>query len=224
MSNNLSLFDITGPIMIGPSSSHTAGACRLGYAARRILGEDVSSVIFHLYGSFKETLKGHGTDRALLGGILGFLPDDIRIRDSFQIADESGVMYAFIKEDEEEDHPNTVKIELIGKTGEKKIVKGQSVGGGNIRITQIDKTNLKIDGKYCTLVTRHWDRVGIVQEVTGILNKCNVNIAQMSLYREAVNDQAYMIIEADDPISKECLEAVQNVAKMQYAAVIDKLY
>jgi L-serine dehydratase len=224
MSSNLSLFDITGPIMIGPSSSHTAGACRLGYAARKILGEEVSSVIFHLYGSFKATLKGHGTDKALLGGVLGFLPDDERIRSSFDIADEKGVMYAFVKEDEEEDHPNTVKIELMGVTGTKKVVKGQSVGGGNILITQIDKTNLRIDGKYCTLVTRHWDRVGIVQEVTGMLHKYNVNIAQMSLYREAVNDEAYMIIETDDPIDKECLEAVLAINKMQYAVVIDRLY
>ena len=224
MSKKLSIFDITGPIMIGPSSSHTAGACRLGFSARKILGEEVKSITFHLYGSFKATLEGHGTDRALLGGVLGFLPDDERIKDSFKIANERNVKYKFVKEDEQPDHPNTVKIELIGKSNRKRTIKGQSVGGGNILITQIDQTNLQIDGKYDTLVTRHWDRVGIVQEVTGILYKNNINIAQMSLYREDVNDRAYMIIDVDDKINPECLEAVLAVEKMEYAIIIEKLY
>ncbi|MFP4456945.1 MAG: L-serine ammonia-lyase, iron-sulfur-dependent subunit beta [Clostridia bacterium] len=224
MSKNLSVFDITGPIMIGPSSSHTAGACRLGYSARKILGEDPISVTFHLYGSFKATLEGHGTDRALLGGVLGFMPDDEEIRNSFKIAKMKNLEYKFIKEDDQADHPNTVKIELAGLSGSKKVVKGRSVGGGNILITQIDQTSLQIDGKYHTLVTRHWDRVGIVQEVTGILYKNNINIAQMSLYREDVNDQAYMIIDVDNKINPECLEAVLAVNKMEYAIIIEKLY
>lgn len=224
MSKKLSVFDITGPIMIGPSSSHTAGACRLGYAARKILGEKPSSATFYLYGSFKATLEGHGTDRALLGGVLGFMPDDERIRESFKIAKDNNLVYKYIKEDDQANHPNTVRIELVGVSGNKRVIKGHSVGGGNILITQIDQTNLQIDGKYDTLVTRHWDRVGIVQEVTGILYKNNINIAQMSLYREDVNDQAYMIIDVDDKINPECLEAILNVDKMQYAIIIEKLY
>lgn len=224
MNRKLSVFDIVGPIMIGPSSSHTAGACRLGYAASKILGEEISSVVFHLYGSFKATLEGHGTDRALVGGVLGFMPDDARIKDSFTWAKKQNLSFQFIKEDEQVDHPNTVKIELTSVSGTKKIVKGQSVGGGNILITRINETDLRIDGKYDTLVTSHQDRVGIVQEVTGILYQNSINIAQMTLYREGIDDQAYMIIEVDDKINPEFLETFLAIPEMEHAIIIKKLY
>lgn len=224
MKNILSAFDISGPVMIGPSSSHTAGACRLGYAAQRILGEQVKLVTFHLYGSFRETQKGHGTDKALLGGILGFQPSDERIRDAYSIADERSIEYQFSNEQSDEEHPNTVVFELEGVAGNKKIIKGISIGGGNICITKIDATNLQINGKYNTLITKHWDRPGIVQKVTAILAKYQINIAQMNLYREHRNDFAYMILEADQIIEHECTLDIEAIPDMVFAVAINKLF
>ncbi len=224
MINDISVRDIVGPVMIGPSSSHTAGACRLGYAARRILAEEPVKVVFHLYGSFRYTAQGHGTDRALVGGILGMLPDDERIKDSIALAQAAGLDFAFVSEEELPDHPNTVRFEIIGESGAAKMIEGQSVGGGNIVITKIDNTSLRFSGKNDTLVTRFIDRVGLVQDVSGVLAGFGLNILQMSFYSEGVYEEAYMIIEVDEKISSECLEAVLTVKGMTFGVAIEKLY
>ncbi len=224
MKNILSAFDIIGPIMIGPSSSHTAGACRLGFAAHKILGEGVRQVIFHLYGSFKETLTGHGTDKALLGGILGLQPSDERIRDAFELAHERQIYYSYINMPGEEDHPNTVVFKLTGVNGSEKTIKGSSIGGGNIIITRIDDTDLRFTGKYSTLITKHWDQPGIVLKVSAILADSQVNIANMNLYRTYRNDIAYMIIETDQQIKPEYLDQIKTIADVEFAVAIEKLF
>ena len=224
MKKILSAFDITGPIMIGPSSSHTAGACRLSYAAQKILGEEVTQVVFQLYGSFKETLNGHGTDKALLGGILGFEPSDERIRMAYELAMQKKLNYSFIKMHNEADHPNTVVFKLTGVNGAQMEIKGASVGGGNILITKIDNTDLKFTGKYSTLITRHWDQPGVVLRVSEILTKYHINIANMNLYREYRNDLAYMIIETDENITQQCLDHIRAVTGVDYAVAIARLF
>ena len=143
-----SAFDIIGPIMIGPSSSHTAGAVRLGLMARAILGEEVKIINIKLYGSFAQTYKGHGTDRALIAGIMGFKPDDERIRNSLEIAKEKNIEFNFSKVDLEDAHPNTAIIELIGVTDRKIEVTGASIGGGNIIISAVNNysSSYTVDG------------------------------------------------------------------------------
>jgi len=147
MAKDYSVFDIVGPNMIGPSSSHTAGAARLGKTASKIAGKPVKEVKFLLHGSFAETYKGHGTDKAIVGGILGFQPDDARIKESFELAEQAGVKFEFIKTDLGDNvHPNTVKIEMVLEDGSKSTVMGASIGGGNIKLTEMDGLALDFNG------------------------------------------------------------------------------
>ena len=153
MAKDYSVFDIVGPNMIGPSSSHTAGAARLGKSASKIAGKPVKEVNFLLHGSFAETYKGHGTDKALVGGILGFDPDDARIKYSFELAKEQGVKFEFIKTNLGENvHPNTVKMEMILEDGSKSTVMGASIGGGNIKLTEMDGLALDFNGSRSAVV------------------------------------------------------------------------
>lgn len=147
------VFDIVGPVMIGPSSSHTAGAVRLGLMARKILGEPAVRADINLHGSFAQTYRGHGTDKALIAGILGFAPDDERIREALQLAEEKGLSYRFQKVNLEQAHPNTAVIHLTGTSGRTARVRGSSVGGGNIRITNIDGYEVELTGTYPALIT-----------------------------------------------------------------------
>ena len=160
MREHYSIFDITGPIIIGPSSSHTAGACRLANAARAILGQEVARAAVHVYGSFAETLSGHGTDRALVGGLLGIPPDDERLVDSFDLAKKNGLDFRFEIEDETPASANMVLFELTGRKGLSMSIRGASIGGGNIMIDQIDSTFLQISMKYNTLIVDHIDKAG----------------------------------------------------------------
>ena len=150
-----SAFDIIGPIMIGPSSSHTAGAVRLGLMAKEILVEPVKSVEIKLHGSFAQTYKGHGTDRALIAGIMGFKPDDERIRDALQIATENNIKYSFEKVNLDDAHPNTAIIKLTGISGHVVSVQGASIGGGNIVISYINDFEVNLSGKYPSLIVVH---------------------------------------------------------------------
>lgn len=220
----LSVFDIIGPNMIGPSSSHTAGALRIAKLARNMVKLPIKKVTFILYGSFAMTYKGHGTDRALVGGILGYDTEDPRIRDSFAYAKECGLDYTFeINKSKKVDHPNTVEIILTSMEDEETKVLGISVGGGRAVIKMINGVDIDLSGDYHTLVIRHRDLPGVVASVTNILSKYNINIAFMKLYREDKGSIAYSIIEADDEILPDVITKIEEVSNVSQAFLIHKL-
>lgn len=200
---NYSAFDILGPIMIGPSSSHTAGAARLGKVAMGIAGEDFNEVTFYLHGSFAKTYRGHGTDKALVAGILGMETYDDRLRNSFQIAKEKGIKFEFVETDLGDEHPNTVKIVFNKLNGEKASITGSSIGGGNIVVTNIDGDTVEFTGMYPTLVIKQIDVKGIISKITSVLAKNEINIATMKVSRKGKGKEALMLIEADHQIPKE---------------------
>ena len=209
--SELSMFDVLGPNMIGPSSSHTAGACRIGKVGNKMSKGDISYVRFYLHGSFGQTYKGHGTDRALVGGILGFDPDDERIVESFSIAKDVGIRFEFIKEDLGDVHSNTVKIVIEKCSGETVEIMGSSIGGGNIIITRINGLDLEFTGEYFTLVVPHIDRPGIVTKVTAALAKHEINIAFMKVYRHNRGKEAFMIIESDNVVDQETMDEIKTL-------------
>ena len=210
---DFSVFDIIGPRMTGPSSSHTAGAVRIAYIARRLIGEEISRVHFTLYGSFAETGRGHGTDKALIGGILGFTPDDERIRRAYEYAKSQGVQVGFTYSDEPVDHPNTVKIEATHVNEHTMEVVGRSVGGGNILITEINEQSVELSGEYPTLIVSHRDEPGVIAEVSHVLAQLNINIAFMRVFRHGRGRDAYMCIETDTPVTKEMQSIIRQLCK-----------
>ncbi|MBK5252466.1 MAG: L-serine ammonia-lyase, iron-sulfur-dependent subunit beta [Peptostreptococcaceae bacterium] len=205
-----SAFDVIGPDMIGPSSSHTAGANRLGAMARKIARGDIKKATIYLHGSFAKTCKGHGTDRALVAGLLGISASDERLKDALKIADESGFLYEFRKADLGDVHPNTVKFTIEQSSGKTLEIMGASIGGGNIEITEIDGLKLKLTGEYPTLITRHRDCPGVISMVTGILADFGINIAFMSVYRHSKGQDAFMVIEADDSFDEGIEATLRN--------------
>lgn len=207
---NFGLFEIIGPRMVGPSSSHTAGAVRIGNMARKIAGGEVKKAELTLYGSFAETGRGHGTDKALCAGILGLAPDDERLRYSMLLAQEAGVEVTVIFSDETLDHPNTARIRITAPDGRETEVVGASIGGGNIRINELNGMNVEFSGDYPTLIVRHKDVPGVINHVTLVLAKEKVNIAFMQVFRQVRNLDAYMIIETDSPVSQEVCELIQS--------------
>lgn len=209
----ISIFDVIGPNMIGPSSSHTAGAVSVALLARKMFPKQIKKVTFTLYGSFAKTYHGHGTDRALLGGILGFHTDDIRIRDAFTIADEQHLFYSYvIDEKTKTPHPNTVDILLQSSTDEQLFVRGESIGGGRVRIIKINKIDVDFTGEYCTLIVEQDDAPGIVAHITQCLSNQNVNIAFMRLFRENKGATAYTIVESDQRIPENILSEIKTNA------------
>ena len=192
----MNIFDIVGPVMIGPSSSHTAGAVRIGRIARELLNENVLRAEVKLYGSFAKTYKGHGTDRALAGGILGMQPDDARIRESLELAKEQGVEIVFSTATGNIDHPNTSMVTLYGETDEVSVL-GASVGGGNILISEIDGMKVRVTGQYDTLIVVHEDIPGIVGKVAEFLGNCGINVNNMALSRTNRGGTAVLCIEVD---------------------------
>ncbi len=219
-----SIFDIIGPIMIGPSSSHTAGACRIGFTAQNIIKFSITEVKFILYGSFAKTYKGHGTDVALLGGFLGLKPDDERIVDAFQMAENRGLNYSFETSEDEPDHPNTVKI--IAKTSRLETweIIGISIGGGKMIIRSINGIDVQYSGEYNTLVTHHKDSSGMLSRITTILSENRINIAFMKLYREEKGIKAIGIIETDEDIDQSVIDELIRMDGMIYVNVINKIY
>ena len=207
----MTVFDIMGPVMIGPSSSHTAGALRIAYLAGRLIPGGAKKVEFTLYGSFAHTYRGHGTDRALLAGIMGFGPEDLRIRDSFRIAQERGLEYRFHVDTVTTGlHPNTVGIALTGADGHTIHVTGVSVGGGSVRLRELDGVEIDLSGEYDTVVVKQYDKPGVVAYITKTLSDCGVNIAFMRLYRENRGKLAYTIVEADQPIKRETVHRIRE--------------
>ena len=209
--NYISVFDVIGPNMIGPSSSHTAGAVNIALLAYQLFSKPVAKVDFTLYESFAQTGRGHGTDKALLGGIQGFGPDDVRIRDSYALADEAGIEYHFLWDDKTKTaHPNTVDIRLESPDGQVQTVRGESVGGGKIRIVQINDIDVVFTGVYSTLIIKHTDRPGVVAHVTKVLSRHGVNIAFMRLYRDFKGGTGYLILESDEKIPDDFLEEIRE--------------
>lgn len=208
--SEFNMFDIIGPIMIGPSSSHTAGANKIGYMSRKIVGEEIKKVTFYLHGSFAKTYKGHGTDKALLAGIMGMMSDDERIRDAFSIADKRGIEYEFLEIELENVHPNTVKMVIVGNSGKEWEIIGSSIGAGKAKIIEINGMEMEFDGEYYTLITTHKDLPGVVAHITQTLATSNVNIAFMKLYREEKAKNAMLIVEADQDIPDEIVEKIKQ--------------
>ena len=206
----ISAFDVIGPNMIGPSSSHTAGANVIGYLARKLAPGEIGEVTFRLYGSFAKTYKGHGTDKALLGGILGFRSDDERIVNSFALAREQGLAFSFVPDTEEtEVHPNTADILMHCTNGKTMSVRGESLGGGKARICRIDGVEVDFTGQYHAMLVIQNDRPGVLAHITHCLSESMVNIAFLRLFREKKGDIAYTFAESDDPIPEEVKAAVK---------------
>ena len=202
----MNLFDIIGPVMVGPSSSHTAGAVRIGYIAGRLLGEPVKEADIYLHGSFLATGKGHGTDRALVAGLLGMQTDDERIPDSFQIAEKSGMKIQFEGIELRDAHPNSVQMILTGMQGKKLDMIAASIGGGRIKVCSLNGMEANFSAEYPTLIVSNMDKPGIVKEVTSTLVCENINIATMQLYRDKRGSNAVMILECDGEISYQAVD------------------
>lgn len=214
-----SIFDIIGPVMVGPSSSHTAGAVRIGNVARTILNDDLDHVLFYLFGSFADTYKGHGTDVALAAGILGLATDDDRIPSSLLMAKEMGIDMKFIPLADEVEHPNTVKIIMYNKKNEKVTVDAVSIGGGSIQIIGINDIKLRMDGGVPNLLILHKDTPGMIAKVATILSDLEINIATMKVDRVSKGGSASMIIELDqDTLSASVkeIEMLDNVDRVIY--------
>lgn len=213
----VNLFDIIGPIMVGPSSSHTAGAVKIGYVSRKLMGEPIVKARVNLYGSFLATGMGHGTRFAIVAGLLGMKPDDKRIPDSFKYAKEAGMELSFGEADLTEAHPNSTQLILEGESGRKMEIIGESIGGSLINIAWIDGIKANFSGDYPTLIVHNVDQPGHVAEVTSMLAHKSINIATMQLYRSSRGGEAAMVIECDKEVPLESikwlahLEGITNV-------------
>lgn len=206
---DISVFDVIGPNMIGPSSSHTAGALKIALMARSIIGCRVVKARFILYGSFARTYKGHGTDRALIAGILGYGTEDKRIRNAFQYADEANLSYEFVTNTTNQDvHPNTVEMELEDENGEHYTILGESIGGGEVNLRKLNGIEISLDGNYRTLLVQMVDKPGTLAHVTKCMSDYNVNIAFLKMYREHRGEASYAVLEIDGEAPAEALDAV----------------
>ena len=194
------LFDVLGPVMTGPSSSHTAGAVRIGLTARKLLGEPPAEAEILLHGSFAATGRGHGTDRALVAGLLGMQPDDEAIPRSFALARAAGLRFSIGSVVLRGAHPNTALLRLAGPSGRKLEVMGASIGGGRINICQIDGITTNFGADHDTLIVHNLDTPGHVAAVTGCLSAREINIASMQLYRSTAGGYAVMVLECDQPL------------------------
>lgn len=215
----MNLFDIVGPVMVGPSSSHTAGAVKIGNISRKLLGEKIQDAVIWFHGSFLATGKGHGTDKALLAGLLGFAVDDPQIPKSFEIAEERGIHFRFEGIDLGDVHPNSVKLNLTGKSGKTLEIIAASIGGGRVEICQIDGLDAHFCGDYPTLIVHNLDQPGHVTEVTSMLAHKSINIATMQLYRASRGGNAVMVIECDQEVPGEAihwLEHLEGIRKVTY--------
>lgn len=215
----MTIFDIMGPVMIGPSSSHTAGAARLGRIARHLLGCTPARAELLLHGSFAATGSGHGTDKALAAGLLDMAPDDPRLPNSFALAREAGMELILGRANLQGAHPNTVLFRLTAPGGHRVEVRGASLGGGRVRVEAIDGLEAAFSGDLPTLIIRNEDKPGQVAEVAGVLSRQRVNIATMQLYRDMRGGLAVMVIESDQPIHAAAIEelrALEGIVRVAY--------
>lgn len=206
----IDVFDIMGPIMVGPSSSHTAGAVRIGRMARTLLGEQPVKAALYLHGSFAETGVGHGTDKALVAGLLGLATDDMEIPNSFALAEERGLKFTFDEVDLRDAHPNSVKMEVEGASGRRLKMQASSTGGGRIMVDKLDGTRVSFSGDYHTLIVQNIDGRGSLSDVATALALAQVNVANMSLHRSTKGGNVMMIIETDDPIPGYIVELIEK--------------
>lgn len=215
------LFDVILPVMAGPSSSHTAGAVRLGLMAKNIYKICPNKVIFKLYNSYAKTGKGHGTDKGLLAGILGLRVDDSRIKNIFNSEISKQIDYKFEYNEDFNRHPNAVDIELYGKYDMK--ISGDSVGAGEILITKINDFNVKLSGDYNTLILVYKDKPGMISKVTTILQNLNINIASLDCDRNAKGKDASMVICIDGNLNQDDIEKLENLKDIYFITYVKKL-
>ena len=221
----VSILDIIGPVMVGPSSSHTAGACRLGLVARDLVAGTPEKALIELHGSFARTGEGHGTDKAIVGGLLGFRPDDERLRDALTIMEREGLDWRFEKTslgDEPEVHPNTVRI-TVTRQHRHHVMLGASLGAGRIRVSEIDGYPVEVDGSHHTIVMVAEDIKGSIAKITGILSDDGVNIATLRLSRKHRGGDAFMVIEVDEQPNEQVRDDLRALPWVRWTHRIDKV-
>jgi L-serine dehydratase len=219
----LGVFDIIGPIMIGPSSSHTAGAVRIGKYARSILGERPVRARIGFAGSFAKTYRGHGTDKAIIAGILGMDADDSRICNSMEIAVAEELDYSFETLELDGVHPNTVNLDIEGESGRIIFVRGSSIGGGNILINRINGAEVLISGKSTALIITHLDIPGMIGKVSNVLGDNGININNISLNREEKGGTAIMTIEIDGSMEPSIQQIIQNIPNVLFSSILNSI-
>lgn len=219
----ISIFNVLGPVMVGPSSSHTAGAARLSLTARNIAAQTFTHVSFGLHGSFAKTYKGHGTDIALVAGALGIRPWDDRLKNAFEIAREEGITYDFYEIELENAHENTVLITFTLEDGEKIDIVGASIGGGEILIKRIQDFETELSMNSSTLLIKHLDRIGTISEITKILAGHKINIGVMTLNRKAKGEEAYCSIETDSYLTDQAVEDLRQADHVREVKAVNGL-
>ena len=215
------LFDIIAPVMVGPSSSHTAGAVRLGLLARNIYKNKPEKVIFKLYNSYAHTGKGHGTEKGLLAGVLGLRVDDRRIKDIFNSDIAKEIEYEFEYCDNFKYHPNAVDMTFIGKNN--MFISGESVGAGEIAVRKINDFTVKLTGKYNTVLIVYKDMPGMISQVSSVLQYHNINIASLFCDRNAKGKEASMVISVDGNISPDIVDIIEEIPEVYFVSYIEKL-
>lgn len=221
----MNLYDIIGPVMVGPSSSHTAGAVKIGYVSRKLMAQPIIKAQILLYGSFLATGKGHGTQIAIVAGLLGMKTDDSRIPESFRLAKEAGMEISFGEAELKDAHPNSAQLILTGADGKELEIVGESIGGSRINIASIDGLSANFSGDYPTLIVHNLDQPGHVAEVTSMLSHKSVNIATMQLYRAGRGGHAVMVIECDQEVPGESIQwlsHLEGIEKVTYYSLEEK--
>lgn len=218
----MDIFDLIGPIMVGPSSSHTAGAVRIGLACRRILGEEVAEADITLSGSFAATGRGHGTDRAIIAGLLGMKPDDVRVPQSYEAALERGLLFSFAFGELPLSHPNTARLLLRGVHGAEADIEAASIGGGRIEIRRLGDMTLRFSAEHPTIIIRNEDKPGTVAEVSQILSEEKINIATFHVNRNSRGGEAVMVIECDTPVTDALLGRIRALPGILRAVYVEE--
>lgn len=219
----MNVFDILGPVMIGPSSSHTAGAARIGLITRALLGETPVKAHILLHGSFAKTYKGHGTDKAIIAGILGMKTDDERIRFSLEVAKNEGLTVEIVTGELEESHPNTAEITLVSKNGRQVSLRGSSIGGGNILITRVNGMEVSLTGQHTSLIVLHRDAPGTIAAVTELMAEYGVNICNFRLARKTKGGQAVMTIEIDGVFGQELNDKINQLPNIYSSTMLQPI-
>lgn len=219
----MNVFDILGPVMIGPSSSHTAGAARIGLITRALLGKPPAKAHILLHGSFAKTYKGHGTDKAMIAGILGMQTDDERIRFSPEVAKREGLTVEVVTGELDGSHPNTAEITLTDCDGGQVSLRGSSIGGGNIQITRINGMEVSLTGQHTTLIVLHRDTPGTIASVTEIMAERGVNICNFHLSRKTKGGQAVMTIEIDGVFGPELNEKINRLPNIYSSTMLQPI-
>ena len=223
---NVNVFDIIGPVMIGPSSSHTAGAVRLGRVVNKLIDDrPLKKLEITLSGSFAKTYKGHGTDRALLAGIMGYKSYSPEIRDAHEIAKKRGIDYSFLKENIKGAHPNTARIQYFLEDGTDGMMQGASIGGGNILVQQINGMNVDFNGENTTILVMHEDKPGVIASVTNMMHweYEDLNISNFHLSRQEKGGEAIMTIEIDGLPPATIVDEIRGIEHVKNAILIKRV-